>query len=60
GRQVLAAIVRTQAELATSTVLITHNTAIAALADRVVHLADGRVRAIDDQARRTDPADISW
>ena len=60
GRQVLAAIVRTQEELATSTVLITHNTAIAALADRVVHLADGAVRAIDVHAERRAPAEVSW
>lgn len=60
GRQVLAAIVRTQEELATSTVLITHNTAIAALADRVVHLADGRVRSIDIHATRAVPGDVSW
>jgi putative ABC transport system ATP-binding protein len=60
GRQVLAAIVRTQAELATSTVLITHNTAIAALADRVVHLADGRVRSIDVHDTRAEPSDVSW
>jgi len=50
GRRVLSVIERVNRELGTTTALITHNAPIAAMADRVVSLADGRV--IED--RRND------
>ena len=43
GVVVLEALARVNAELGTTTVVITHNAAIAAMADRVIRLADGRV-----------------
>jgi putative ABC transport system ATP-binding protein len=43
GVVVLEALERVNAELGTTTVVITHNAAIAAIADRVIRLADGRV-----------------
>src|SRR5512134_38123 len=43
GVVVLEAIERVNRELGTSTALITHNAAIAAMADRVVRLSDGRI-----------------
>ena len=45
GMVVLEALERVNAELGTTTVVITHNAAIAAMADRVIRLADGRVTA---------------
>ena len=45
GIVVLEALARVNAELGTTTVVITHNAAIAAMADRVIRLADGRVTA---------------
>ncbi|HEX8031051.1 MAG TPA: ABC transporter ATP-binding protein, partial [Vicinamibacterales bacterium] len=42
GVVVLDALARINAELGTTTVVITHNAAIAGMADRVVRLADGR------------------
>ena len=45
GIVVLEALARVNARLGTTTVVITHNAAIAAMADRVIRLADGRVTA---------------
>src|SRR6185503_4908153 len=45
GVVVLEALERVNRELGTTTVVITHNAAIASMADRVIRLADGRVTA---------------
>ena len=45
GIVVLEALAQVNAELGTTTVVITHNAAIAQMADRVIRLADGRVIA---------------
>ena len=56
GRLVLSAIARANAELGTTTVVITHNSAIAAMADRVLHLAGGSIARNPRNAPRP-PAD---
>jgi putative ABC transport system ATP-binding protein len=60
GVIVLEALARVNAELGTTTVVITHNAAIASMADRVVRLADGRVTAIEDHATKSSARDLSW
>jgi putative ABC transport system ATP-binding protein len=60
GILVLEAIARVNRELGTTTALITHNAAIAAMADRVVRLSDGRIAGIDVNARKAAPAELSW
>ena len=40
---------RVNRELGTTTIVITHNAAIAAMADRVIRLADGRIASIEDR-----------
>jgi putative ABC transport system ATP-binding protein len=57
---VLEAIDRVNRELGTSTALITHNTVIAGMADRVVHIADGRIARVDVNTRRTPVREMSW
>ena len=56
GIVVLEALERVNRELGTATAVITHNAAIAAMADRVVRLSDGRIAgdrdATSTQARR--------
>ncbi len=49
---VLEAIARVNQDLGTATVVITHNAAIAGMADRVVRLADGRVAGIERNATK--------
>jgi putative ABC transport system ATP-binding protein len=60
GIVVLEALQRVNRELGTATVVITHNAAIAGMADRVVRLADGRVAGIDQNAHRMPVRDIRW
>jgi len=60
GKVVLEVIARINVELATTAVVITHNVAIAGMADRVLHLADGRITHVDTNARRLAPSELSW
>ena len=47
GKLVLEVIARINAELGTTAVVITHNAAIAGMADRVIYLGDGRIQRIE-------------
>ena len=60
GKVVLAALDRINRELGTTAVVITHNAAIAAMADRVVTLADGRVARIQRNAARAKVEELVW
>jgi len=60
GKVVLAAIDRANAELGTTTVVITHNAAIAGMANRVLRLGGGRIVGIEHNATRLRPEELSW
>jgi len=60
GIVVLEALSRVNRELGTATVVITHNAAIAGMADRVVYLGDGRIQRIEANACKRAPAELSW
>ncbi|MCA8917565.1 MAG: ABC transporter ATP-binding protein [Planctomycetes bacterium] len=60
GIRVLEAIQRVNTELGTTTAVITHNAAIAAMADRVVHIADGRIAKIDTNTNKKKPGELEW
>lgn len=60
GKLVLAAIARANRELKTTTIVITHNTSIAGMADRVLHLANGRIASIDANSKRLAAEDLTW
>jgi putative ABC transport system ATP-binding protein len=60
GAVVLEAISRVNQELGTSTVVITHNAAIAGLADRVVRLADGHVSSVERNAHKVGVGELAW
>lgn len=60
GKLVLEVIARINSELGTTALVITHNAAIAGMADRVVRLADGRIARIEVPERRLTPAELSW
>jgi putative ABC transport system ATP-binding protein len=60
GKLVLEVIARINVELGTTAVVITHNAAIASMADRVIRLSDGRIASIEVPARRLTPAELSW
>jgi putative ABC transport system ATP-binding protein len=60
GKLVLEVIAKTNAELGTTAMVITHNAAIAGMADRVLRLGDGRIVGEQRPARKLTPAEISW
>ena len=61
GIVVLEALARVNTELGTATVVITHNAAIASMADRVIRLADGRVASVEDRTTgKLTPQELSW
>jgi putative ABC transport system ATP-binding protein len=60
GKLVLEVIAKINAELGTTAVVITHNAAIAGMADRVIRLVDGRIASIEVPTRRLTPAELSW
>jgi len=60
GKLVLEVIVRVNAELGTTAMVITHNAAIAAIADRVLRIANGRIAKVEVNARKLSPSEISW
>jgi putative ABC transport system ATP-binding protein len=60
GVVVLEAIERISQELGTTVAVITHNAAIAAMADRVISLADGRISSVEENSRRLPARNLSW
>ena len=60
GKRVLEVIERINRELGTTTVVITHNAAIAGMADRVLYLGDGRLQKISVNQHKLSPAELSW
>ncbi len=60
GKMVLAAIARVNKTLGTTTVIITHNAAIAGMADRVLKLAGGRIVGEERNPRRLSPEEVRW
>jgi putative ABC transport system ATP-binding protein len=60
GKLVLETLADINASFGTTAVVITHNAAIAAMADRVIHLGDGRIQRIDTNTHKVSPAELSW
>jgi len=60
GILVLEAIDQVNRELGTTTAVITHNTVIGSMADRVLHMADGVVANIEQNAARISPSELAW
>ena len=60
GVVVLEAIERVNRELGTATVVITHNAAIAGMADRVVRLFDGRIAGVQRNTTKVRASELQW
>ncbi|BBC03032.1 ABC-type lipoprotein export system ATPase subunit [Bradyrhizobium elkanii USDA 61] len=60
GKVVLAAIARANERLGTATIIITHNAAIAGMADRVLRLGGGRIVGEERNARRLSADEVHW
>lgn len=60
GRKILVLLHKINHEENQTVLLVTHNTAIAAMADRVVRLQSGHVVSDEVNPSHTDPADLVW
>jgi putative ABC transport system ATP-binding protein len=60
GVVVLEVIERVNRELGTTTAVITHNAVIAAMADRVIHLSDGKIGSIEHNAHKVAASELNW
>jgi len=60
GKVVLEVIDRVNRELGTATAVITHNAAIAAMADRVLSLAGGLIGGVRVNERKARPSELDW
>ncbi|MFN9451440.1 MAG: ABC transporter ATP-binding protein [Rubrivivax sp.] len=60
GKLVLEVIARINREMGTTAVVITHNAAIAGMADRVIRLGDGRVLSVTMNDHKLQPSELSW
>ena len=60
GKLVLEVIARINKEIGTTAIVITHNAAIAGMADRVVYLGDGRIQRVEANHRKVEPSELSW
>jgi putative ABC transport system ATP-binding protein len=60
GKLVLSALAHVNRTLHTTVAVITHNVAIAAMADRVVHMSSGTIAGIDENERRASAQELSW
>jgi putative ABC transport system ATP-binding protein len=60
GILVLQAIEKVNRELGTTVIVITHNAPIAAMADRVLRLADGRIAGVTANTQRSAAETLSW
>jgi putative ABC transport system ATP-binding protein len=60
GVQVLEAIVKVAEDTGATVMMVTHNAAVAEIADRVIRFRDGKVAEVQANARRTPPAEVRW
>ena len=60
GIVVLEALTKVNAELGTTTLVITHNAAIQAIANRVVRFADGQIASVQTNTDRQSAASVRW
>ncbi|MDH4130732.1 MAG: ATP-binding cassette domain-containing protein, partial [Gemmatimonadota bacterium] len=60
GVLVLEALQQANRDLGTTTAVITHNAAIAGMADRVIRLRSGGITSIEQNATRRSPRELSW
>ncbi|MBO0449621.1 ABC transporter ATP-binding protein [Enterococcus sp. MJM12] len=60
GKQILEILKDTAAEFQTTVIIITHNSAIAPMADRVIKINDAKVRSITLNENPLSVAEIAW
>lgn len=60
GVRVLEAIAEVGSAVGATTMIVSHNTSIGAMADRIVRFRDGRIVEVEPNARKIAPREMSW
>ncbi|HQT54006.1 MAG TPA: ABC transporter ATP-binding protein, partial [Phenylobacterium sp.] len=60
GVRVLEAIAEVTAAVGATTMIVSHNTSIGAMADRVIRFRDGQITEVADNPRKTAPREMAW
>lgn len=60
GTRVIDALLKVNAQFATTTLIITHNASIQDVADRVLFFADGQISRVRENKTRKAAAELSW
>jgi len=60
GIVVLEALERINRELGTATAIITHNVDIAGMADRVIHLSNGKIADVTENKVKKSASELQW
>ena len=60
GKLVLTAIARANRDVGATTIVISHNAAIAGMADRVLKIGGGRIVSAEVNPRRLAPEELTW
>jgi len=60
GRSVLKVLKDINEQLGATVLIVTHAAATAAMADRVIHLADGAIRQVVENQTKSNPEEIEW
>ena len=60
GRTVLKVLKEVTEQLGATVPIITHAAATAAMADRVIHFADGAIRRVIENKTKQSPEEIRW
>lgn len=60
GKRILKILQDMSRQHGSTVIIVTHNSAIAPIADKVIHIHDGQVKSIKDNAHPRDIATIEW
>lgn len=60
GKKVLRVLLDLNRELGKTVIVITHNSALAQVADRVIHLRSGEISSVDVNANPIAPEEVVW
>ena len=60
GKLMLEVIALINRAMGTTAIVITHNTAIVGMADRVLYLGRGRIQRVEKNSHKLMPSELSW
>ena len=60
GKQILKLLQETSHKLGKTVIIITHNSAIAPMADKVIHVNDAKVQKIEKNEKPISVDEIEW